>query len=56
MKAKLILIGKNRNKDIEKPNNKRQKKMSFSSPANSKYFFTKFSGIGPWVRIDGAGK
>ena len=37
----------------EKIQNGRLKKTSFSSSANSQYFFMKFSWIGPWVsRID----
>ena len=36
---------------FEKPNNQKPKtkKMSFSSFANSQYFFLKISGIGTWV-------
>ena len=32
-----------------KTQNPKQNKMSFSSSANTQYFFAKMSGIGPWV-------
>ena len=46
MKAKFFFIGKQiQNGQLKKP--------SFSSSANSQYFFMKMSWIGPWVsRID----
>ena len=57
MKAKVVFIGKKRKR--KKKNSKKKfkmadlKKSSFSSSANSQYFFTKISWIGPWVsRID----
>ena len=41
------------NKMKQKNQNGRLKKRSFSSSANSQYFFVKISWIGPWVfRID----
>ena len=55
MKAKVVFIGKKQtNKKFWKKNSKwPTKKSSFSSSANSQYFFSKKSWIGPWVsRID----
>ena len=46
MKAKLIIIGK---KNLKNQIGKNQK-MSFSSSANSQYFFTKISGMCSWLR------
>ena len=45
MKAKLIFIGMKQKKNL----NDLLKKTEFLNSANSQYFFTKISGIGPWV-------
>ena len=46
----LIWIGMKQKKVFEKKNqNGRLKKIEIFNPANSQFFFVKFSGIGPWV-------
>ena len=46
----VIFIEIKQNKKIRKTQtNKKENKMSFSSSANSQYFFAIISGIGPWV-------
>ena len=54
MNGLLVFIEMKQKKIVEKKNqNGRLKKTSFSSSANSQYFFMKISWIGPWVsRID----
>ena len=52
MKGMVILIEKKQKYIFLKnpiTKNKKQNKMSFSSSANSLYFLTKISWIGPWV-------
>jgi hypothetical protein len=54
MKAMVIFIEKKQkyfflNPNYQKQKNKKQNKTSFSSSANSQYFFMKILGIGSWV-------
>ena len=53
MKAFGLFIEKKKNEQHNNQKQKAKNKMSFSSSANSQYFFIKISWIGPWVsRID----
>ena len=45
MKAKLIFIGKNKNKKIEKPNNKKQNKCQFLPLPILNIFSQNFQGL-----------